>query len=100
MTDLGRANRARRLDQRLEAGQLVDDRGVGDAGAEEDVAILLAVGRQLRCPRQVDDGRRPKPAEVELDHQVRSARERDGFRPLGFHGQGLLERARQEHIHG
>ena len=55
---------------------------------------------QLRNARQVDDGRWTQPSEVEFDHEIRAAGERDRFRPLGFEGQSLLERARQEHIHG
>src|SRR6185369_14110227 len=54
---------------------------------------------QLADLVQVEQGPRPRSVEVELDHHVRTALNRDRAGVLGLEPQRLGERARGQHLH-
>src|SRR5581483_107260 len=99
VSDLRRADRARRLDERTEVGEVANDLRERHAGADEDGAVLPPAFPELRDAGEVEQRRRTQPAEVDRDHEVGSARDRHGLRVRRTRFQGLLECPRREVCH-
>ena len=84
VADLRRADRARRLGQRRQrAGERPLHRlGVGEPGAEDERAVLARPPAQLRDLVEVDQRRRARAVEVELDEHVGAALDEARLREL------------------
>ena len=96
VADLRRADGARRLGQR---GQRLGDGAVhrlrvGEAGAEDERAVLPAEAAQLAHLVEVDQRRRPRAVEVELDEDVGAALDEPGVGQLRLEAQRLVEAMR------
>ena len=82
--------RARAAARRARAHRL----GVGEAGAEPERAVLARPAAQLRDLVQVEHRLRARAVEVERDHQVGAALDRQRVGMLGPQAQRLVERSR------
>src|SRR6185436_18652999 len=86
-----------------QAGQAVaelrDEARVGHAGSDAQPAVLGRPPRQLPDPREVEDLRRARAVEVELDHQVGPPRDRPRRGVLGLEGERLVPRVGLEDLH-
>ncbi len=92
VADLRRPDRARGLGERPEPGELARDPREGHAGADVDDAVLAPPRRELLDAREVEQRGRPRPAEVDLDHQVGAARDRHGLGVRGPRPSASVER--------
>jgi len=101
VADLRAAHRPRRLGERRE--QLGERRAhglrVGEAGAQPDGAVLAAPALQLGHLVQIDQGGRAAPVEVQVDHHVGPALDRDRVGLLGADRERLVEGVRREDVH-
>jgi hypothetical protein len=82
VADLRAADGARRL--REGAQRRLHRLRVRQAGAQPDPSVLARPAAQLGDLVQIQERGRPRAVEVELDHHVRSALNRDGGRLLGL----------------
>src|SRR5207302_278249 len=99
VADLWRAHGPRRLHERRNHRQVVDDPGIRDPGAEKTRPILLSPHPQLWEAADVQERGRPPPVEVQLDHNVGPAGNGQSGRGRRLHLQRFLERAGQQDIH-
>ena len=102
VADLRRADRPRRLGQRgQQLGELAGHRlGVGEPGAEAQRSVLARPASQLLDLVQVQQRLRASPVEVQRDHDVRPALDRQRAGVFGLQVQSIVERARREDVHG
>ena len=100
VADLGRSHRARRDGQPGQAvAELGDQPRVRDAGPDAQVTVLGPPFGQLGNPREVEDHPRADAVEVELDHQVRAAGDRNRVRMRGLELERLVPAVGLEHLH-
>jgi hypothetical protein len=101
VADLRRADRPRGHREPGQAlPQLVDDAGVGDAGAQPHPPVVQGVPfLQVRHTGEVEQGGRTPVVEVDLDHDVGAACHRHGVRLLRLRREGVGPRRRREEIH-
>ncbi len=102
VADLRRSDGARRLCERgQQAGErLLHRLRVGETRAEPQRPVLARPAAQLGHLVQVQEGARPEPVEVDRDHHVGAARDRDGVGPLRLQPQRLVQRERTQDVHG
>ena len=79
--------------------ELVDHPRVGHAGAEPDPPVVGAPLPQLGHPAEVEQRTGPAPVEVEVDHDVGAAGDRQGIGAFRPQRQRLRPRRRLQEIH-
>jgi hypothetical protein len=99
VADLRPADSARGLGQREQRLGEPHRLGVGQPGAEPQGPVLAHVATQFGHLVQVQQRRRPCSVEVELDHHVGAALDRQRVGSLGLQRQRLLEPARSQDVH-
>ncbi|GAA3039402.1 hypothetical protein GCM10020000_17200 [Streptomyces olivoverticillatus] len=100
VADLGRADGVRGQGEAGQLGvQVVDDAGVGDGGAEADVRAVRVPLVELADAAQVQQVLGTAVVEVDLDHDVRAARDGHGRGMLGLGGESLLPVGGAQEVH-
>ena len=77
-----------------------DDLGVRQARAEPHAPVAGLPAAELRDAREVQQRGRPAPVEVEVDHDVGPAAQRDGVGPRRARFQRRLDAHRPHEVHG
>ena len=101
VANLGRADRPRRFRERGQLGRelAVLDLGVGQACAEPKEAVLAGPTAELGNLPEIEDRVGPRAVEVELDHHIGPAADRERSRMLGALHERLREGPGPQHLH-